>query len=297
MTNPYDFTKREMEIIELLLQGKSNKQIALALQREEGTIEFHLTSIYTKLNVHSRVEAILLLNKPGKPLENAEDDGTGETLPASQEESEFSLVEPINKKTYIEIDPTMSTKKPPNIVRRTGQLIGSHKMLTVIGILAVLALMVVLYSTVQGSQKKYERECETPDAYTVGQTIGRSNASSSSVHGQFGTTSSTPWSAQPGSVTYKNISLPQVEHLYIQVCYSKHSSSSVPILIYLDDETDQRAAFYPKDQGDWNRFAWTELIYLRRVESGVHTIRFVTAGQQYGVADLDKFVLIAGKSP
>ncbi len=49
MSQAKQFSKREKEVIELLLQGKSNKQIALALNITESTVEFHLNHIYTKL--------------------------------------------------------------------------------------------------------------------------------------------------------------------------------------------------------------------------------------------------------
>jgi DNA-binding CsgD family transcriptional regulator len=54
---------REKEVVELLLQGKSNKQIALVLAISERTVEFHLKNIYIKLGVRSRGEAILKLGK------------------------------------------------------------------------------------------------------------------------------------------------------------------------------------------------------------------------------------------
>jgi DNA-binding CsgD family transcriptional regulator len=41
-------SQREKEVIELLLQGKSNKQIVLALGITESTIEFHLKNIDCK---------------------------------------------------------------------------------------------------------------------------------------------------------------------------------------------------------------------------------------------------------
>ncbi len=56
-------SRREKDVVTLLLQGKSNKQLALALGISERTIEFHLTNVYTKLQVSSRVEAILALGK------------------------------------------------------------------------------------------------------------------------------------------------------------------------------------------------------------------------------------------
>ncbi|HLA97484.1 MAG TPA: helix-turn-helix transcriptional regulator [Anaerolineales bacterium] len=52
---------REREVISLLMQGKSNKQIALTLGISIRTVEFHLTNIYAKLQVSSRIELILKL--------------------------------------------------------------------------------------------------------------------------------------------------------------------------------------------------------------------------------------------
>ena len=57
------FSQREKEVIDLLIQGKSNKQIALTLHIAESTVEYHLKNIYQKLDVHSRTEAVLRLGK------------------------------------------------------------------------------------------------------------------------------------------------------------------------------------------------------------------------------------------
>jgi DNA-binding CsgD family transcriptional regulator len=57
------FSQREKDVIDLLIQGKSNKQIALTLHVAESTIEYHLKNIYQKLDVHSRTEAVLRLGK------------------------------------------------------------------------------------------------------------------------------------------------------------------------------------------------------------------------------------------
>ena len=56
-------SEREWEVIEQLLQGKSNKSIASALDVTESTVEFHLKNIYTKIQVRSRIELILALWK------------------------------------------------------------------------------------------------------------------------------------------------------------------------------------------------------------------------------------------
>jgi len=56
-------SRREKDVVDLLLQGKSNKQIALSLGISERTVEFHLNNIYAKLHVASRVELILKLGE------------------------------------------------------------------------------------------------------------------------------------------------------------------------------------------------------------------------------------------
>jgi DNA-binding CsgD family transcriptional regulator len=62
-TQSKNLSKREKEVSGLLLQGKSNKQIALLLGISESTVEFHLRNVYSKLQVSSRAEAILKLGK------------------------------------------------------------------------------------------------------------------------------------------------------------------------------------------------------------------------------------------
>ena len=60
-------SNREWEVAKLLLQGKSNKLIALSLGISERTVEFHLKNIYAKFQVSSRIELILELgNATGK---------------------------------------------------------------------------------------------------------------------------------------------------------------------------------------------------------------------------------------
>ena len=51
-----ELTTRESEIAQLVAQGKSNRAIAEALVISERTVENHLTSIFSKLNVQSRSE-------------------------------------------------------------------------------------------------------------------------------------------------------------------------------------------------------------------------------------------------
>lgn len=56
-------SNREGEVVNLLLEGKSNKLIASALHISESTVEFHLKNIYAKHQVSSRTELILKLRE------------------------------------------------------------------------------------------------------------------------------------------------------------------------------------------------------------------------------------------
>lgn len=51
-------TERESEVLGLLAKGLANKQIAVALGISEHTVKFHVSSIYQKLNVTNRTEAV-----------------------------------------------------------------------------------------------------------------------------------------------------------------------------------------------------------------------------------------------
>jgi ATP/maltotriose-dependent transcriptional regulator MalT len=50
-------TDRELEVLQLLVRGLSNQAIANELVVAVGTVKRHLNSIFTKLEVQSRLEA------------------------------------------------------------------------------------------------------------------------------------------------------------------------------------------------------------------------------------------------
>jgi len=58
-------TGRELNVLELLAQGKSNKEIGVSLYISETTVKSHLRSIFRKLDVLSRTEAITVANRRG----------------------------------------------------------------------------------------------------------------------------------------------------------------------------------------------------------------------------------------
>jgi DNA-binding CsgD family transcriptional regulator len=51
-------TAREKEVLQLMAEGLANKQIAMRLSISEHTVKFHLSSLYSKLGVSSRTEAV-----------------------------------------------------------------------------------------------------------------------------------------------------------------------------------------------------------------------------------------------
>ena len=56
--NPIDdLSKREEDILRLVAEGKSNKEVGLALELQEKTVKHYMTSILQKLHVSNRVEA------------------------------------------------------------------------------------------------------------------------------------------------------------------------------------------------------------------------------------------------
>lgn len=53
------FTPREQQVLDLLAEGSSNKQIARDLDLSEGTVKVHVKHILKKLGLRSRLEAAL----------------------------------------------------------------------------------------------------------------------------------------------------------------------------------------------------------------------------------------------
>ena len=280
MEQDYQFSEREEKVVELLLQAKSNKQIAQALSIAERTVEFHLKNIYEKLGVDSRVEAVLRLREPAGNLGDSTVD----------DKDKISIIKSDKR------EPDQGSHSSPGMNKRISlaeiiAFLVTHRFPSIAWLLLVL-VTISFYTVSHRKVWKFEREGEYPDESTVGLVLQRSDASAQMAHGQFGTVP--VWPAQPGYVKYKEINIPGTDHLLLRLRYSKHSASEVYILVYLDEETVPRAKFLPVNQSDWNKFVWTDKIDLGDVKRGVHSVTFYTDGQVYGVADLDKFELTAG---
>jgi RNA polymerase sigma factor (sigma-70 family) len=60
LQDSYDLlTDREKEILQLLAEGKSNKEVAAALEVSPNTVETHRTRIMQKLDLHNSAEIVL----------------------------------------------------------------------------------------------------------------------------------------------------------------------------------------------------------------------------------------------
>ncbi len=62
---PHILSSRELEVVEQLAQGHSNKRIARHLGLSEPTVKFHLKNIYTKLGVNKRALAVSVARRHG----------------------------------------------------------------------------------------------------------------------------------------------------------------------------------------------------------------------------------------
>jgi DNA-binding NarL/FixJ family response regulator len=60
-----DLTDRELEVLTHMAQGKSNKEIAVALGRTEATVKVHVLHILQKLDAADRTEAVTIGLKRG----------------------------------------------------------------------------------------------------------------------------------------------------------------------------------------------------------------------------------------
>ena len=60
-----DLSKRETEVIKLIVDGMSNKEISSALVLSEKTVKNHVSRIFSKLNVNARTQAAVIAMRQG----------------------------------------------------------------------------------------------------------------------------------------------------------------------------------------------------------------------------------------
>ena len=76
---PDPLTEREMEVLRLVAQGKSNREIADDLTVTEGTVRVHVSTILSKLHLASRTQATLYALREG--LASLDDGGEASRKP------------------------------------------------------------------------------------------------------------------------------------------------------------------------------------------------------------------------
>lgn len=69
-TNEYGLTPRQMDVLQLLALGLSNKEIADKITLAEGTVKIHVAALYQTLRVKNRMEAVQVAKKLNLISEN-----------------------------------------------------------------------------------------------------------------------------------------------------------------------------------------------------------------------------------
>ncbi|MDF2704345.1 MAG: transcriptional regulator, LuxR family [Rubrobacteraceae bacterium] len=55
---PEPLSERELEVLQLIAAGKTNRQISSELFVSVGTVKTHINNAYRKLDAHSRTQAL-----------------------------------------------------------------------------------------------------------------------------------------------------------------------------------------------------------------------------------------------
>ncbi len=63
--SPVEPTERELEVLQLVWEGQSNRAVAQRLAVSERTVEFHLSKLFQKLGATSRTELVRLARQRG----------------------------------------------------------------------------------------------------------------------------------------------------------------------------------------------------------------------------------------
>lgn len=76
-SSPADLSEREIEILEMVATGASNKEIAQKLHISANTVKVHLRNVFTKIDVSSRTEATMWAVRQGlvQPFPEGENGG------------------------------------------------------------------------------------------------------------------------------------------------------------------------------------------------------------------------------
>ncbi len=70
-------TERERQIMQLVCEGRSNKEVGRELNLSEGTVKVHLHNIYQKLAIRNRTALAALAVQSGKQSSELGSNGAG----------------------------------------------------------------------------------------------------------------------------------------------------------------------------------------------------------------------------
>jgi DNA-binding CsgD family transcriptional regulator/N-acetylneuraminic acid mutarotase len=158
MVRKYGLSDREEIVAHLLMEGKSNKQIATALKISSSTVEFHLTNLYAKLGVGSRSEAIILLSHLGKTPGPEGTGGTPKNMDASEENPGKFPVGNGAGKANNEGSSKPPSEEAPAMNAQTNQPLGSYRaLLVVIAILFVVIIFGGFLLLESGANRQLEK--------------------------------------------------------------------------------------------------------------------------------------------
>jgi DNA-binding NarL/FixJ family response regulator len=68
-TDTYGITPRELQVVSAVVSGRSNKAIAAKLAISEDTVKHHLSNIFDKIGVSTRVELVVFAYEHKLPVQ------------------------------------------------------------------------------------------------------------------------------------------------------------------------------------------------------------------------------------
>ncbi len=71
----HNLTPRQLQTLQLLAQGLSNKEVSLRMNLAEGTVKIHTAAVFQALHVNSRAEAVTAATRLGI-LQDTDNDGS-----------------------------------------------------------------------------------------------------------------------------------------------------------------------------------------------------------------------------
>lgn len=116
---------------------------------------------------------------------------------------------------------------------------------------------------------------------------------------KFGCSKENDLKARYESLLYDSICInDDSEKIFIRLLYAKDTPANTPVWIYLNEDSVPRASFMPVitfSKNEKATFQWSPPIYLGRLDKDCYDLKMITAGQDRGVMDLDKFQIFFRK--